>query len=89
MKEQIEENVKEERSKKIIELSNFTEQEYLNKYVGKKIEILFEEEKNGFWKGHSKNYIMVKVESNKNLKNLILEPEIVTLENLELIGNIN
>lgn len=85
---QIEENIKEERSKKIIELSNYTEQEYLKKYVGKNIQILFEEQKNGYWKGHSKNYIMVKVESNKDLKNLVLEPKIIMLENLELLGEI-
>lgn len=88
MKGQIEENIKEERSKKIIELSNYTEQEYLKKYVGKNIQILFEEEKNGYWKGHSKNYIMVKVKSNKDLKNLVLEPKIIMLENLELLGEI-
>ena len=85
---QIEENIKEERSKKIIELSNYTEQEYLKKYVGKNIQILFEEQKNGYWKGHSKNYIMVKVKSNKDLKNLVLEPKIIMLENLELLGEI-
>ena len=71
MQEQVEENIKEERSKKIIELSKNTEQEYLKKYIGKNVEVLFEEEKDGYWQGHTKNYIMVKVKSDGNLKNQI------------------
>ena len=58
MKNQIDGNKKEERSQKLIELSNQNEKEYNQSYIGKEIEILFEEEKNGIYKGHTKNYIL-------------------------------
>ena len=58
MKGQIDGNKKEERSQKLIELSNQNEKEYNQSYIGKEIEVLFEEEKNGVYKGHTKNYIL-------------------------------
>ena len=60
---QVDESVKDARSKKLIELSNANEQEYLNAYLDKSVEVLFEEEKNGEWIGHTKNYLTVKVDS--------------------------
>ena len=70
---QIDGNVKEERSKKLIELSNKNETEYNKAYIGKKVEVLFEEEKDGEYVGHTKNYILVHCKSNKNLENKIVE----------------
>lgn len=57
-KEQVDGNVKDERSQKLIELSNKNEKDYNEQYVGKEVEVLFEEEKNGVYKGHTKNYIL-------------------------------
>ena len=71
MKGQIPGNIKEERSKKLIELSNKNQKEYNEKYTGKELEVLFEEEKNGVYKGHTKNYILVEAKSNENLENKI------------------
>ena len=70
---QIDGNVKEERSKKLIELSNKNETEYNKAYIGKKVEVLFEEEKDGEYVGHTKNYILVHCKSDKNLENKIVE----------------
>ena len=58
MKGQIDGNKKEERSQKLIELSNKNEKEYNQNYVGKEVEVLWEEEKEGFYRGHTKNYIL-------------------------------
>ena len=58
MKEQIDGNIKEERSQKLIELSNANEQEYNKNYIGRNVEVLFEEKKDGVYKGHTKNYIL-------------------------------
>ena len=44
MKGQVDGNKKEERSQKLIELSNKNEKEYNENYVGKEVEILWEEE---------------------------------------------
>ena len=56
---QIDGNTKEIRSQKLIELSNINEVEYNKTYIGKEVEVLFEERKDGFYKGHTKNYILV------------------------------
>ncbi len=43
MSNQVDGNVKEERSQKLIELSNENENKFILKYIGKKIEVLFEQ----------------------------------------------
>lgn len=83
MKNQIDGKIKEERSHKLIELSNKNEKEFLDKYINKKVEVLFEQEENGFYKGHTTNYIIVNVKGNK-LENTIEEVEVIKENNLEL-----
>ena len=73
MKNQIDGNVKEERSKKLIELSNKNEKEYNNMYLEKEVEVLFEEKRDGIYKGHTQNYIMVHCETDENLENKIVK----------------
>ena len=68
MQGQVDGKIKEERSRKLIELSNKNEKEYNEKYAGKKVEILFEEEKKGIYKGHTKNYILGYLKINKDGK---------------------
>lgn len=76
MTNQIDGNIKEERSQKLIELSNKNEREYNEKYIGESVEVLFEEEKDGLWSGYTKNYVRVFVESDESLENKILKVEI-------------
>ena len=73
MKEQINGNVKEERSQKLIVLSDQNEKEYNKEYIGQEIEVLFEEEKDGIYKGHTKNYILAYCKTSKNLENRIVK----------------
>ena len=75
-KNQIDGNVKEERSNKLIELSNKNEEEYDKKYIGKEVQVLFEEEKKGLYKGHTQNYILVYCKSDENLENKVLSENI-------------
>ena len=90
MPNQIEGNVKEERSRKLIELSDKNEKEYNKQYIGKEVEVLFEEPhlENGrrYMKGHTTNYLVVKVETNENWENEIKQVKIAELAGLELIG---
>ena len=71
MENQVPGNIKEERSKKLIELSNKNEFNYNSQYIGKDVDVLFEEEKTGVYKGHTQNYIMVYCESKEKLDNKI------------------
>ena len=72
MPNQVDGKIKEERSKKLIELSNENEYNYNKKYIGKQVEVLFEEREGEYLKGHTTNYIVVKHKTDKdNLINKI------------------
>lgn len=86
MKNQISGDIKEERSKKLLKMSDENEKEYLKYYIGKEVEVLFEEKIDEFYKGHTANYIMVKTKSDKDLCNKIQKVQVVDIDNLELIA---
>jgi len=87
MPDQIDGNIKEERSQKLIKLSNKNETEYNKQYIGKVINVLFEEkDEQGYFKGHTANYLIVKVKNEDNLENEILPVMIEKQENMELFG---
>ena len=86
MKNQVNPQIKEERSSKLIELSNKNEIEFLDNNIGKELEVLFETKtQNGYTEGHTTNYITVKSKG-ENLENTIKRVEILKRENLELIA---
>lgn len=66
MPNQVDGKIKEERSKKLIELSNENEYKYNKKYIGKQVEVLFEEREGEYLKGHTTNYIVVKHKTDKD-----------------------
>ena len=90
MPNQIDGNIKEERSRKLIGLSDKNEMEYNKEYIGKEVEVLFEEPhmENGksFMKGHTTNYLVVKMETEENLYNVLKRVRIAGLDGLELVG---
>ena len=71
MKDQIDSNIKEIRSKKLINLSNQNQEEYNKVVLGKNVEVLFEEKEGEYYKGHTQNYIVVKYKTNEELENKI------------------
>ena len=60
---QVDGNIKEERSRKLIELSNNMQNEKNSQYIGKTVKVLFEEYENEYYKGHTTNYMVVKVQT--------------------------
>ena len=87
MPNQIDGNIKEERSHKLIELSNENERKFIEKYIGKEIEVLFEQKEDEYFKGHASNYIVVKTKK-ENLENKLLRVKITKEERMELIGDV-
>ena len=85
MPNQIDGNIKEQRSTKLIELSHNNEIKYNEKEVGKELEVLWEEKEGDYIKGHTKNYKVVKIPY-KNIENTISKAKIEKVEKLELIG---
>lgn len=85
MKNQVNGNIKEERSRKLIELSDENEKEYNKRYIGKEVEILFEEEKEGLYKGHTQNYILAYYNTDKKLENKIVKVKCIGTETEHII----
>lgn len=85
MPNQIPNQLQEERSKKIIELSNEMQNKYNNSYIGKQVKVLFEEKEGEYYKGHTPNYMLIKVKTEENLENQI---RVVQIENDKLTGKI-
>ena len=75
MPNQIEGNIKEARSKKLIELSNENQKMYNQQLVGKEVEVLFEDKEveDGitYFRGHTQNYVLVKYKTDENLENTL------------------
>ena len=64
-------------------LSDENEKKYNEYYIGKEVDILFEEEKNGQYRGHTKNYILGVLENNEqheNLENKIVKVKCIGVE---------
>lgn len=83
---QVNGEIKNIRSKKLIEMSTKNEIEFAKQYIGKVVDVLFEQEDNEISVGHTSNYIVVKV--NKiNLENTIKKVEITGIDDKgELFG---
>ena len=73
MNGQIDGKLKDERSQKLIELSDNNQEEYNEQYIGKEVQVLFEEKKNGYYQGHTKNYILAICKTNANLENKLVK----------------
>jgi threonylcarbamoyladenosine tRNA methylthiotransferase MtaB len=91
-KEQITGDVKEVRSKKLIELSQKDNINYNNSHIGKIMNVLYEQEvkgKEGYIEGVTTNYIKVMVKGNiEESKNKILPTKLLSLKGQHIVGEI-
>ena len=75
MENQIQESVKTQRSRDLIELGELHQREYMESFLGKEVEILFEETVNiqgkVCWIGHTREYIRAVAKTDQNLENVI------------------
>ncbi|MGI6325285.1 MAG: tRNA (N(6)-L-threonylcarbamoyladenosine(37)-C(2))-methylthiotransferase MtaB [Bacilli bacterium] len=85
---QVDEKIKKSRVNKLIQLSKRLEKEYMNKFISKEIKVLFETDKDGYYIGHTSNYLEVKVASNKDLKGKIVNVKILQMLYPYLIAEI-
>lgn len=77
---QLDNSVKSQRSKIMIEACNETRNAFLNSQVGLVEDVLFEQQtKDGYWEGYTKNYTPVKVKSDKPLSGEILQTKLISV----------
>ena len=87
MEGQILNEEKENRARRAIQVASGMEGRYLSQFVGEQVEVLFEEEKEGAWRGHTPNYMEVHVQG-ENLHNQLRRVEITGLGEGFLLGNL-
>lgn len=90
MVNQIQTKIQETRSKKLMELSNENQLEYNKKCLSKEVTVLFEEKDGEYVKGHTANYLVVKIKE-KNIEkyhNKIKKVMVSGIEQEELIGRL-
>ena len=89
MPNQILNAVKNERTSRLIEASDRMADEFIKSFEGKVMPVLYEREiEHNIYEGYTTNYIRVLSESSENIKNKILDTEIVSSEDEKAIGRI-
>ena len=91
MSNQVDGNIKKERVKKLISLSNELKNKYYSSLIGTEEELLTEEYKDGYLYGHLSNYGYARLKCDKELTNQIFKVKLLKYENelyeVELLKN--
>ncbi|WP_425446117.1 tRNA (N(6)-L-threonylcarbamoyladenosine(37)-C(2))-methylthiotransferase MtaB [Dethiothermospora halolimnae] len=90
-KNQVNGNVKNDRSKKLIDLGDNLTKNFNSKFIGKKVGVLFENRYNkesNYIIGHTTNYITVLAESENDFEGEIIQVEIKDIKEDGLLGEI-
>ncbi|SHI00398.1 tRNA (N(6)-L-threonylcarbamoyladenosine(37)-C(2))-methylthiotransferase MtaB [Clostridium grantii] len=91
MEGQINGKIKEERSKKLIALNEKNEKEFISSFVGKKLDVLYEQnndELKQVTEGYTTNYIKVVLQENEANRGEIISTEITKVGNEFAFGEI-
>lgn len=83
---QLSNSVKEERAKRLSKIAAEIRREFLEKQIGKTVEVLFETEHNDFSEGYTKNYTPIRIYDKVNRKGQILNVKITGAEDDYCIG---
>ena len=87
MDNQISPEIKEKRSKEVIKISALKQKEFEEKHLREDVEILVESiSKDGYYMGHTKNYLPIYIKSEDDIKDKIIKVKITNYENNILVG---
>lgn len=79
MDNQVDEKVKKERVRVLLDLSLELEKEYMNKYIDTVVEVLPEIEKDGYLIGHTGNYLQIRYKGDKKDLNELIKVKVKSL----------
>lgn len=88
---QVDGNIKSERSSRLIELGERMTKDYLERFLGKTLEVLFEQEvddKLGFIEGYTTNYIKTIAEGHSELEGRLEQVVIEDIDVESLVGKV-
>ena len=69
--DQVDEATKHKRVLKILELNEKLALDYRKKFIGKELDVICETKKDGWWHGHSSNYIEIKFKGDFKSNDLV------------------
>lgn len=82
-------NIKKQRSIKMLQAADICEEKYLNTFIGKELTVLFESKKNGLNRGFTENYMQVTVNTQEDLENTLRKVIITDVQNGICSGELN
>lgn len=88
MDNQIDEKIKKERVKSLLDLSKKLEQEYMDKFINQGIEFIPEVYKDGYLIGHTSNFLLIKAKGCKELLNKVVNVKIEENQHPYCLGKI-
>lgn len=91
MPKQLDGNIKEERSKKLIELNKKLEDKFMNRFLDREMDVLYEDnfkESEDLFEGYTKNYIKVVARSKNLLSEQIVNTKLKKVEDAYVLGEI-
>jgi threonylcarbamoyladenosine tRNA methylthiotransferase MtaB len=80
LKNQLAPEIKEIRSRRLLDLDKELEKAFIERYMNKTLDVLFEDTAEGSSSGYTKNYIKVKIDTEKDITGKILNVKLI--ENL-------
>ena len=86
MKGHLNPKVQKERARILLDIAQKMKNDYEQKYIGKTVEVLVENQKNGYWRGYTTNYLDVHFLSDDNLENQLINVEVVKIDNNTIYG---
>jgi threonylcarbamoyladenosine tRNA methylthiotransferase MtaB len=91
MPKQLDGNIKEARSKKLIELNKKLEDKFMGKFVDKVMDVLYEDnfkEYKSLYEGYTRNYIKIVSELESTLPGEIVDTKLKSIENGYILGEV-
>ncbi len=85
---QVSNAVKEERAHRAAQLARAMQRAYLESWVGETVPVLFEEEREGLWRGHTTRYCEGAVSSRADLHNQVRALKVERVEGTALAGTL-
>ena len=76
MNDQVDEKTKSERAKQLETINQKLKTDFQNNMIGQELDVLIEGERKGEWLGTAGNFLKVKIDSKKDIKNKILKMKI-------------
>jgi len=86
MSHQVGDKIKKQRSQKMLALAKESAQNFSQRFLGRTMPVLFEQQSDGVWSGHTDNYIKVYTKSSHDLTNKLLPVRLLEIRGDEVWG---